>query len=63
MSKITFPGLDMFSNKQFISVRDPLDVFISQLNLYNTGSHSAMLPYDLNELDAEWFNEMVLGIS
>lgn len=63
MSKILFPGRKMVSNKLFMSVRDPLDVFISQLNLYNTGSHSVSLPYDVPTRDPKWFEDMIEGIS
>lgn len=44
----------MTSNKIFMSVRDPLDVFISQLNLYNTGSHAVSLDFDVSVRDPEW---------
>ena len=53
----------MTSNKLFLSVRDPIDVFISQLNLYNTGSHSVSLDFDVSEFDPVWFAKMVEATS
>ena len=54
------PGsVDYSSHKIICIVRNPIDTFPSMMNLANSASHSASMPFEYHEEDPDWWNEMV----